>query len=66
MRVSASGQLYMCLGHEDKVDVRAALRSGDPQALDAALDLAVGLKPQRHEFDLTTPATARHMSVTGG
>ncbi len=66
IRVSASGQLYMCLGHEDKVDLRAALRSGDPTALDDAVDTALRLKPRRHNFDLSTPATARHMSVTGG
>ena len=66
IRVSASGQLYMCLGHEDNVDLRAALRSGDPSAVDTAVDLALGRKPRRHEFDLSIPATARHMSVTGG
>jgi GTP 3',8-cyclase len=66
MRISASGQLYMCLGHEDHVDLRAALRSGDPDAVDTAVDLALGRKPQRHEFDLTTAATSRHMNVTGG
>ena len=66
IRVSASGQLYMCLGHEDKVDLRAALRSGDENAVDVAVDTALRLKPRRHEFDLSTPATTRHMSVTGG
>ncbi len=66
VRVSASGQLYMCLGHEDKVDLRAALRSGDGSAVDDAVDTALRLKPRRHDFDLGTPATQRHMSVTGG
>ena len=66
MRVSASGQLYMCLGHEGSVDLRAALRSGEADALDAALDQALRIKPRRHDFDLSRPATARHMSVTGG
>ncbi len=66
IRVSASGQLYMCLGHEDKVDLRAALRSGDPAAVDDAVDIALRLKPRRHEFNLNSPATTRHMSVTGG
>ena len=66
IRVSASGQLYMCLGHEDKVDLRAALRSGDTTAIDDAVDTALRLKPRRHNFDLATPATTRHMSVTGG
>ena len=64
VRVSASGQLYMCLGHDDRVDLRAALRGeGD---LDEALDRALRLKPARHAFDLSRPATVRHMSATGG
>lgn len=66
VRVSASGKLYMCLGHEDHVDLRAALRGDDPGALDAALDLALGQKPERHWFDLGEAATQRHMNVTGG
>jgi GTP 3',8-cyclase len=66
IRVSASGQLYMCLGHEDKVDLRAALRSGDDAAVDAAVDLALGRKPRAHDFRLDRPATQRHMNVTGG
>jgi len=66
IRVSASGQLYMCLGHEDKVDLRAALRSGDDAALDEAIDRALRRKPARHDFAIGTPATQRHMSVTGG
>jgi GTP 3',8-cyclase len=66
IRVSAAGQLYMCLGHEDKVDLRAALRSGDPSAVDDAVDIALRLKPRRHAFDLAVNATQRHMSVTGG
>ncbi len=66
VRVSASGKLYMCLGHEDHVDLRAALRGDDPLALDAALDRAIGAKPERHHFDLDIAATQRHMNVTGG
>lgn len=66
VRVSASGKLYMCLGHEDHVDLRSALRSGQRDALDHLLDQAIGTKPERHEFDLGFAATQRHMSVTGG
>ena len=66
IRVSASGQLYMCLGHEDRVDLREALRSGQSGAFNAAVDRAMGLKPERHEFDLSFAATKRHMNVTGG
>jgi GTP 3',8-cyclase len=66
IRVSASGQLYMCLGHDDHVDLREALRSDDPQAVDAAVDRALLIKPRAHDFHLETPATQRHMNVTGG
>lgn len=66
IRVSASGQLYMCLGHDDHVDLRAALRSDDPYAVDAAVDRALLIKPRAHDFHLETPATQRHMNVTGG
>ena len=70
VRVSATGQLFMCLGGEGQVDLRAALRSGEAGALDAALDRAMLLKPERHAFRIDAagqaPALARHMSVTGG
>lgn len=66
IRVSASGQLYMCLGHDDHVDLRAALRSDDPQAVDTAVDRALLIKPRAHDFHIETPATRRHMNVTGG
>ena len=70
VRVTATGSLYMCLGHGERVDLRAALREGGPEALDAALDEAMVLKPLRHAFHIgargARPAVERHMSVTGG
>ena len=66
IRVSATGKLYQCLGHDTHVDLRAALRGRDPVALDTAIDRALGAKPARHDFAIGTPATERHMSVTGG
>ena len=66
VRVSASGKLYMCLGHEDHVDLRSALRGDDPAALDRLMNRAIGTKPERHHFDLSHAATSRHMNVTGG
>ncbi|RHW17271.1 GTP 3',8-cyclase MoaA [Sphingomonas gilva] len=68
MRLTTEGHLYMCLGHEDRVDLKAALREGGIGALDAAIDAALGHKPLRHDFriDSASPAVARHMSVTGG
>lgn len=70
VRLTATGQLYMCLGQEDMVDLRLAIRDGGPAALDAALDRAMLLKPKGHDFVLDRthkgPALERHMSVTGG
>jgi cyclic pyranopterin phosphate synthase len=70
VRLTATGQLYMCLGQDDMVDLRAVLRNDGPAALDAALDRAMRLKPKGHDFmldrDHTGPALSRHMSVTGG
>ncbi len=71
VRVTATGQLYACLGGAEQVDLRAALRSADPDTrLSAGLDLAMRTKPERHHFAIreagAAPALARHMSVTGG
>jgi len=71
IRVTATGQLYACLGGEERVDLRAALRSADPEAaLQDALDLAMRIKPARHHFAIDraggAPTLARHMSMTGG
>lgn len=70
VRVTASGRLYMCLGHEDRVDLKAALRGGSPETLDALLDEALAAKPLAHAFRIVdraaAPAVPRHMSVTGG
>ena len=71
VRVTATGQLYACLGGTEQVDLRAALRSPDPEAqLSAGLDQAMRIKPERHHFAIrapgAAPALARHMSLTGG
>jgi cyclic pyranopterin phosphate synthase len=70
VRLTATGQLFLCLGQDDQVDLRQALRDGGRQALDAALDHAMLIKPKGHDFLLDRsrpePAVTRHMSVTGG
>ncbi len=69
VRLTTEGKLYMCLGHDDQVDLKGILRTHGVEALDAALDEAMMLKPARHDFQIergAAPAVARHMSVTGG
>lgn len=70
VRLSATGRLYLCLGHDDKVDLLSALRSGGETAMHRAMDDALRLKPLRHQFEQDmaagTPSVSRHMNVTGG
>jgi len=67
VRLTTEGKLYLCLGHDDQVDLKAALRRDGVAGLDAAIDRGLGMKPARHDFRLDAgPAVARHMSVTGG
>jgi cyclic pyranopterin phosphate synthase len=72
VRVTCTGRIYMCLGQDDHIDLRSALRESDaPEAaLSAAIDQALFRKPEKHDFAIKrrgeTPALPRHMSMTGG
>jgi GTP 3',8-cyclase len=71
VRLTCTGTLFMCLGQEAAVDLRAPLRaSADDTLLDEAIDRAIAAKPKSHDFMLPVrgdkPAVARHMSMTGG
>ena len=70
MRLTCEGKIFMCLGHEDHVDLKTAYRTGGMAAVDAELDRALIAKPLAHDFSIapegTSGTTRRHMSVTGG
>jgi len=68
MRVTASGELFPCLGDEGMVNLMPAVRGGDAQQLRALITQAVADKPLGHEFDLSQPKSSivRFMSRTGG
>jgi GTP 3',8-cyclase len=71
VRITCTGTLYMCLGQEDCVDLRAPLRAAaNDDLLDAAIGAAIAHKPKGHDFIIdrahARPAVKRHMSVTGG
>lgn len=70
VRVTCTGVMYMCLGQEDAIDLRAPMRaSANDDLLHAALDEAMRAKPKGHDFVIergAAPAVARHMSATGG
>jgi cyclic pyranopterin phosphate synthase len=71
VRVTCTGELFMCLGQEDNADLRAPLRtSSDDAALIEAIRGAISRKPKGHDFDYSRQTVAgqmtRHMSHTGG
>ena len=71
VRVTCTGTMYMCLGQEDAIDLRAPLRaSEDNGPLLDAIRAGIDRKPKGHDFIIdrrhNRPAVARHMSVTGG
>jgi GTP 3',8-cyclase len=71
VRVTCTGELYTCLGQEDRTDLRGPLRSSsDDSALHAALDDAMRRKPRGHDFlaqwSGTIAPSPRPMSKTGG
>ena len=71
VRITCTGTIHTCLGHEDASDLRKPLRaSADNELLNATIDRAIGLKPKGHDFIIdrrhNRPSVSRHMSVTGG
>ncbi|MEL7132895.1 MAG: GTP 3',8-cyclase MoaA, partial [Pseudomonadota bacterium] len=53
VRLTCTGEIYMCLGQEDMADLRAPLRAhpDDNGPLEEAIRAAVRLKPKGHDFD---------------
>jgi len=70
VRVSCTGMLYPCLGHECATDLRAALRGSEAdEVLHRAIDVGLAMKPKGHAFHadrLGRPVLARPMSALGG
>jgi cyclic pyranopterin phosphate synthase len=71
VRVTCTGELYMCLGQEDRADLRAPLRASEGDApLEGAIREAISRKPKGHDFDYSrqrvSGQVSRHMSHTGG
>ncbi|MDZ4364041.1 MAG: GTP 3',8-cyclase MoaA, partial [Brevundimonas sp.] len=72
VRVTCTGQLFLCLGQDDQADLRQVLRDHptDDVPLREAIRTAIGFKPKGHDFRIDRPGTAptvmRTMSTTGG
>ncbi len=71
VRLTCTGRLYLCLGHDDHLDLRILLREGcRDQEIASHIIEALNRKPQAHDFTIDragqAPAQGRHMSATGG
>lgn len=70
IRMTCTGELYLCLGQDDNADLAKALRGGGKAALKDAIIEAIARKPKGHDFEISrqksAPAVTRHMNVTGG
>ena len=68
VRLTAEGQLLLCLGNEDALDLRELIRRfpGEPERLKQAILKALTLKPERHYFDANETQILRFMNATGG
>ena len=67
VRLSTDGTLYLCLGQDDKLELRSLLRAGiSDDELKNVLIQAIALKPEKHEFKEKPEQVVRLMSMTGG
>ncbi|GAA3870903.1 GTP 3',8-cyclase MoaA [Celeribacter arenosi] len=72
VRLTCTGELFMCLGQEDNASLRDIMRNSpdDDQPLIRAIEDAIAHKPKGHDFDYSRQKpdgqVSRHMSHTGG
>jgi len=67
VRLSVTGELYLCLGQDNKVELGKMLRAGaNDEELQSAIMEAIANKPQRHHFTDAPTAILRPMSALGG
>ena len=67
VRLSVDGTLYLCLGQNDKYELRPLLRQGASQEeLINAIKDAINMKPERHDFNEAPDKIIRIMARTGG
>ena len=71
VRITCTGEMYMCLGQQDKADLKTPLRkSENDQLLKEVIYEAISRKPKGHDFVIERKENEqfvpRHMNVTGG
>lgn len=70
IRVSSKGELFLCLGQEEKIELMPLLRQypNEDWPIQKAIIESMMIKPEAHNFNLEVnkPAVVRFMSHTGG
>jgi len=71
VRITCTGEMYMCLGQQDKADLKTPLRkSENNQLLKDVIYESISRKPKGHDFVIERKENEqfvpRHMNVTGG
>ena len=71
VRITCTGEMYMCLGQQDKADLKTPLRkSENDQLLKDVIYEAISRKPKGHDFVIERKENEqfvpRHMNITGG
>jgi cyclic pyranopterin phosphate synthase len=67
VRLTAAGDLVLCLGNENSVSLREPMRAGmDDDALCDLIRAAILRKPERHDFNAPQVAPLRPMYALGG
>jgi cyclic pyranopterin phosphate synthase len=67
VRLTVDGMLHLCLGQEDRLDLRKLMRDGaSDETVQSEIKAAIKRKPERHEFRERPEKIIRVMSSTGG
>ena len=70
VRLTCTGKLYMCLGQNDYVDLKYALRNLSKIDIIKQIEYAMSIKPKGHNFEILKDSfdgyIDRHMNETGG
>ncbi len=66
LRISATGQVHACLARDESSDLRAALRSGEPDHLEQVVRHVLANKKDGHAFALDGSGGPRKAMITIG
>ena len=70
VRLTCTGKLYMCLGQNDFVDLKFALRNQSKADIIKLIEYAMSIKPKAHNFEINKSNyegyVNRYMNETGG